>query len=151
MGQPKIMLKKSSFLLPCIFFCIRNTWKVKNAPQNIYSIAFHFLYIRTPSSNLRSNTCDFCPQLCSNRLEDVTNTAWKVSKYGVFSDPYFPGISLRIQSECGKIGTRKNSVSNTISLSVAVQMPHRIHRKSENLKKKKLWISKNRKVAKKVV
>ena len=48
-----------------------------------------------------------------------TLTAWKVSKYGVFSSPYFPefglnterhGVSLRIQSECGKIRTRKNSV-----------------------------------------
>ena len=46
-------------------------------------------------------------------------TAWKVSIYGVFSGQYFPafgmntetyGISLRIQSERGKIRTRKNSV-----------------------------------------
>ena len=43
-------------------------------------------------------------------------TAWKVSKYGVFSSPYFPafgldteryGVSLRIKSECGKIRSRK--------------------------------------------
>ena len=41
-------------------------------------------------------------------------TAWKVSKYGVFSVPYFPAfglnteryVSLRIQSECGKMRTR---------------------------------------------
>ena len=47
------------------------------------------------------------------------NTARKVSKYRVFSGPYFPafglnteiyGVNLRIQSECGKIRTRKNSV-----------------------------------------
>ena len=46
-------------------------------------------------------------------------TAWNVSKYGVLSGPYFPAfglnteryfVSLRIQSECGKIRTRKNSV-----------------------------------------
>ena len=46
-------------------------------------------------------------------------TAWKVSKYGAFSGPYFPafglntdryGVSLRIQSECGKTRTRKNTV-----------------------------------------
>ena len=46
-------------------------------------------------------------------------TAWKVSKDGVFSDPYFPtfglnterySVTLRIQSECGKTRTRKNSV-----------------------------------------
>ena len=44
---------------------------------------------------------------------------WNVSKYGVFSVPYFPAfglnteryaVSLRIQSECGKIRTRKNSL-----------------------------------------
>ena len=48
-----------------------------------------------------------------------TSTAWKVSNYGVFSGPYFPAfglnteryeVSLRIQSECGKIRTRKKSV-----------------------------------------
>ena len=42
-----------------------------------------------------------------------------MSKYGVFSGPYFPtfglnmeryGVSLCIQSECGKIQARKNSV-----------------------------------------
>ena len=32
-----------------------------------------------------------------------------MSKYGVFSGPYFPidGVSLQIQSECGEIRTRK--------------------------------------------
>ena len=42
-----------------------------------------------------------------------------MSKYGVFSGPYFPAfglnteryeVSLRIQSERGKLRTRKNSV-----------------------------------------
>ena len=55
-----------------------------------------------------------------------THTAWKVPKYGVFSGPYFPVfglnteryfVSLRIQSECGKIRTRKNSVFGHISHS----------------------------------
>ena len=49
-----------------------------------------------------------------------------MSKYGVFPGPYFPafrlnteryGISLRIQSECGKIWTRKNSVFGHFSRS----------------------------------
>ena len=49
----------------------------------------------------------------------VRNTARKVSKYGVFSGPYFLVfglnmeiyfINLRIQSECRKIRTRKNAV-----------------------------------------
>ena len=47
------------------------------------------------------------------------STAWKVSKYRVFSGLYFSTLELntdrcevplRIQSECGKIRTRKNSV-----------------------------------------
>ena len=52
--------------------------------------------------------------------------ARKVSKYGVFSGPYFTafglnteiyGVSLRIQSECGEIRTRKNSVFGHFSRS----------------------------------
>ena len=49
-----------------------------------------------------------------------------MSKYGVFSGPYFPAfglnteryeVSLRIQSECGKIRTRKISVPGHFSRS----------------------------------
>ena len=51
-----------------------------------------------------------------------------MSKYGVFSSPYFPsfglnteryGVSLRIQSECRKIRTRKNSVFELFFHAVA--------------------------------
>ena len=46
-------------------------------------------------------------------------TAWKVSKYGVFSDPYCPvfGVNLCIRSECRKTRTRKNSVFGHFSRS----------------------------------
>ena len=53
-------------------------------------------------------------------------TAWKVSKYGVFSGPYFSAFGLnteryrvspRIQSECGKIRTIKHSVFGYFSRS----------------------------------
>ena len=53
-------------------------------------------------------------------------TARKVSRHGVFSGPYFPAfglnkerysVSLRIQSECGKIRTRENSVFGHFSRS----------------------------------
>ena len=53
------------------------------------------------------------------KLLTLMFTVWKESKYGVFSGPYFPAFGLnterygaffRIQSECGKIRTRKNSV-----------------------------------------
>ena len=52
----------------------------------------------------------------------IFSTAWKVSKYGVFSDPYFPafglnlgryGVSLHIQHQCGKIRTTKNPYLDT--------------------------------------
>ena len=55
-----------------------------------------------------------------------TNTPWKVSKYGAFSGLYIPAfglnkerysVSLRIQSECGKIRTKKNSVFGRFSRS----------------------------------
>ena len=57
----------------------------------------------------------------------ATDTAWKVSKYGVISGPYFSAfglnteryfVSLRIQSKSGKIRTRKNSVFAHVSHSV---------------------------------
>ena len=54
------------------------------------------------------------------------DTVWKLSKYRAFSRPYFPAfrlnteryfVSLRIQSECGKIRTRKNYVFGHFSRS----------------------------------
>ena len=60
------------------------------------------------------------------RANNWPYTAWKVSRYGVFSGPYFLafglnteryGVSLRIQSECGKIRARKNSVFRHFSRS----------------------------------
>ena len=53
----------------------------------------------------------------SGKIISVLATAWKLSKYGVITGPYFPAfgqntkryfVSLRIQSECGKIWTRSN-------------------------------------------
>ena len=55
------------------------------------------------------------------------STTGKVSKYGVFSGPYFPvfglnteiyGLNIRIQSECRKIRTKENSVFGHFSRSV---------------------------------
>ena len=59
----------------------------------------------------------------------ICRTAWKVSKYGVFSGPSFPAftlntkryfISLRIQSKCRETRTRKNSVFRHISHSPGI-------------------------------
>ena len=49
----------------------------------------------------------------------IVFTAWKVSKYGVFSGLYFPiYVNLRIQAaEYRKLQTRKNSVFGHFSRS----------------------------------
>ena len=55
------------------------------------------------------------------------HTTWNVSKYGVFSGPYFPlfwmnsenySLNFRIQSKYRKIWTRKNAVFGHFSRSV---------------------------------
>ena len=80
--------------------------------------------LRTPFEQIfRRTPLDGCfwtitfSNIEANRL--FTYTAWKVSKYGVISGPYFPvfglnkeiyEVNLRIQSEWRKIRTRNNSV-----------------------------------------
>ena len=70
----------------------------------------------------------FVSMSCSCVALAEFNTGWKVSKYGVFFDPYFLAfglnteryeVSLHIQSKCGKIRTRKNSVFGHISHSAS--------------------------------
>ena len=65
-------------------------------------------------------------------IMNLLHTAWKVSKYGVFSGPYFPlfglnteiyGVNLRIQTEYRKIRTRKVSVFGNFSRSVKFAKP----------------------------
>ena len=60
------------------------------------------------------------------QFSTISITVWNVSKYGVFSGPYFPTfglnteryqVSLHIQSECGKIRTRKSSIFGPFSRS----------------------------------
>ena len=64
--------------------------------------------------------------LKKKRFKAGQSTIWKPSKYGVFSGPYFPvfglnmeiyGVNLRIQSEYGKIRSRKNSALGHFSRS----------------------------------
>ena len=74
--------------------------------------------------------CCFSFKICFWRqLETfhITSTVWKEFRYGVLSCPYFRAfgmnteryfVSLRIQSECGKIQTRKNFVFGRFSHSV---------------------------------
>ena len=67
------------------------------------------------------------------RYYDDADTAQKVSKYGVISGLYFPAFGLnaeryfvspRMQSECGKMRTRNNSVFGHFSRSVILSRYH---------------------------
>ena len=90
--QPNAMHKKSSFTLRISSFCMQ--WKVLQCPYlELIKKSFWILN---------------------------AGNAWKVSKYGVFSGPYFPAfglnterlsVSLLIQSDCRKARTKKNSVT----------------------------------------
>ena len=79
-------------------------------------------------------------------------TAWKVSKYGVFSGPYFPvfgrnteiyEVNLRIQSEYRKTRTTKNSIFGHFSRSVFIMRftPYKIIQQSKRKLKesKRYW------------
>ena len=90
--QPNAMHKKSSFTLRISSFCMQ--WKVLQCPY-LELIKKRFWILNA-------------------------GNAWKVSKYGVFSGPYFPAfglnterlsVSLLIQSDCRKARTKKNSVT----------------------------------------
>ena len=76
--------------------------------------------------------CQFSPGVLENfavtTIIFFIATAWKVSKYGVFSGPYFSAFGLnterysgplRIRSECGKIRTRKKIRSWTFFMQCA--------------------------------
>ena len=61
----------------------------------------------------------------------IDSTAWKRPKYGAFSSQYFPAsrlnmgrywVCLRIQVECGKIRTRKNSIFGPFLRSLRVYL-----------------------------
>ena len=91
-----------------------------------------FLWLDFSCSQLANNVIvgeHFVHRVNRNHIDlDLSGTVGNVSKYGVFSCPYFPAfelnteryfVSLRIQSECGKIRTRKNSVFGHFSRSVS--------------------------------
>ena len=69
------------------------------------------------SINLYVASTGKCRLLTSSKTPvNIHIAAWKVSKYGVFSGPYFPafglnteryGVPLRIKSKCGKIRLEK--------------------------------------------
>ena len=77
------------------------------------------------------------------RINHEKNTVWNAFKYGVFSGPYFPAfglnkeryeVSLRIQSKCRKIRTKRNSVFEHISRSESFRVSKVSIRKAESLR-----------------
>ena len=95
-----------------------------------YALRWNTDLKKTPfGQNKRYKKCHLFSFASSNSSQ--FDTAWKVSKYVVFSGPYFPafglntkryGVSLRIQSECGKIQNRKSSVFGHFSCSVTFNL-----------------------------
>ena len=84
----------------------------------------------------KGEVCNFTEKNLSHVSHDFCEifqniyTAWKVSKYGVSSGPYFPvfglnteiySVNLRIQSDYLKIRTRKNSIFGHFSRSDILQ------------------------------
>ena len=76
-------------------------------------------------------------------------TAWKVSKYGFFSGPYFLvfglnmeiyKVNLRIQSKYRKIQTRKNSVFGHFSRSAMTLLLNQIFKKDWNFEHARLFV-----------
>ena len=74
---------------------------------------------KSKRQNLQTDEIQNIENLSRLLAVSVQYTAQKVSKYGVFSGPYFPvfglnaesfGVNLRIQSKCGEMRPEKNSV-----------------------------------------
>ena len=92
-----------------------NPWNEARANKAFLHAALHWNNCplkKRPSSSIYHHAKRLISCL---EVKEYTNTAWKVSKYWIFSGPYFPAFglnteryfaSLRIQSECGKIRTR---------------------------------------------
>ena len=101
--------------------------------------------IRNPNDKSLSSSSQFSPSLSKllyqRFLIAITYTAWKVSVFGVFLVRIFPhsdwirryGVSFRIQSEWGKIRTRKTPNTDTFHAVLALvsatgTIPARVHK-----------------------
>ena len=105
--------KKEYSLPPDTQTYVRNDYFLENSVCFvILLLLFFFLFWDSPFPLI---TDEF--QNTKSNISD-TNTAWKVSKYGVFLVHFFSafglntercGVSLRIQSKCGKVRIRKTA------------------------------------------
>ena len=144
-----LLLKTVNFFLSCFFF--HRHWRFTFTGQYGKGKNNQFTAISTRSRALKYLFAVLhliylpCISNCSACNYQII-TAWKVSKYGVISGPYFPAfglnteryLSLRIQSECGKIRTTNNSVFGQFSRSVYLPDYYTIRLKLQLLIE--LWI-----------
>ena len=88
------------------FFCFWNCHKRENWKSS------NKLNKAVQSNEIPTKLVKEFGYLFSKYIATSNYTAWKVSKYRLFSGPYFPvfGLNTEIYSECRKIRTRKNSV-----------------------------------------
>ena len=104
--------------------------KDKNTFHVVESIQVSIMWIRLIFWIIRNSTTK------QSFSHTVPIAAWKVSKHGVISGPYFAvfglnteiygvfGVDLRIRSEYRKIRTTKNSVSGHFQRSVCCPLSH---------------------------
>ena len=113
-----LILSESGFRLGMVVFSILRLFQyyIKNKIPVDSWFKLNILYTFIWHHSLQMNTlCKFNFGFVSTEICHPF-TVWNMSKYGVFSGPYFPAfglnteryfVSLRIQSECRKIRTRK--------------------------------------------
>ena len=101
----------------------KTTWKKTEINTNIMKNIFTLFF---PCFPFLLNKLFIQLNIIQLNVQAATLTVWNVSKYGDFSASYLPTfglntgryeVSLRIQSECGKTRTRKNSVFGHFSRS----------------------------------
>ena len=101
--------------------------------QPLTIFAKHFILVVSQGYEYAFDKTKQMPGALSFILQKIRTaiTAWKVSKCAVFSGLYFPlfelntkiySVNLRIQSEYGKILTRRNSVFGHFSRSESLKI-----------------------------
>ena len=124
-ANPKVSFDKisASEYVACYYDSNWLVGLVRNVNCDKKDVDIIFLHPPGPSNSftwpMRKDICwaPYMNVIC--KIRPLTTTAWKKSKYGVISGPYFPvfglnterySISPCIQSEYRKIWTRNNSV-----------------------------------------
>ena len=149
-GKPRF-----HFWLMC-FVRQKNSGNLKNSIAT-RNIKYHFIHVIFSYRKLKTNPSLFFDNSHTSFLLDIwrTHTAWKVSKYGVFSGPFFVeffpvsglnteiyGVNLRISSKYRKIRTRKNSVNAHFSCSGRrLKLLLKIGAPNGKTLEKQLWMS----------